>query len=94
MKKTICNKLIRVNIPEIIEKSGKECDVKVLDDEEYIHKLKEKIIEGELADVLEITEAIEKYYSIEHGAVEKKKQDKAIKNGGFEKKLLLVETRE
>ena len=45
MKKTICNKLIRVNIPEIIEKSGKECDVKVLDDEEYIHKLKEKIIE-------------------------------------------------
>ena len=45
MKKTICNKLIRDNIPEIIEKSGKECDVKVLDDEEYIHKLKEKIIE-------------------------------------------------
>ena len=32
---------------------------------------------GELADVLEIIEAIEKYYNIEHGAVEKKKQDKA-----------------
>lgn len=108
MKKTICNKLIRDNIPEIIEKSGKECDVKVLDDEEYIHKLKEKIIEeahevyeadkkdivGELADVLEIIETIEKYYNIEHGAVEKKKQDKAIKNGRFDKKLLLVETRE
>ena len=45
MKKTICNNFIRDNIPEIIEKSGKECDVKVLDDEEYIHKLKEKIIE-------------------------------------------------
>ena len=44
-EKTICNKLIRDSIPEIIEKSGKECDVKVLDDEEYIHKLKEKIIE-------------------------------------------------
>ena len=53
MKKTICNKLIRVNIPEIIEKSGKECDVKVLDDEEYIHKLKEKIIE----EVHEVYEA-------------------------------------
>lgn len=49
---------------------------------------------GEVADVLEITEAIEKYYNIEHGAVEKKKQDKAIKNGRFDKKLLLVETRE
>ena len=107
MKKTICNNFIRDNIPEIIEKSGKECDVKVLD-EEYIHKLKEKIIEeahevyeadkkyivGELADVLEIIEAIEKYYNIEHGAVEKKKQDKAIKNGRFDKKLLLGETRE
>lgn len=108
MKKTIYNKLIRDNIPEIIEKSGKECDVKLLDDEEYIHKLKEKIIEeahevyeadkidivGELADVLEIIEAIEKYYSIEHGAVEKKEQNKAIKNGRSDKKLLLVETRE
>ena len=49
---------------------------------------------GELADVLEIIDAIEKYYNIEHGTIEKKKQDKAIKNGGFEKKLLLVETRE
>ena len=108
MKKTICNKLIRDNIPEIIEKSGKECDVKVLDDEEYIHKLKEKIIEeahevyeadkkdivGELADVLEIVEAIEKYYKIDHGTVEEKKRAKAVSNGKFEKKLLLIETRE
>ena len=44
--------------------------------------------------MLEIIEAIEKYYNIEHGAVEKKKQDKTIKNGRFDKKLLLVETRE
>ena len=94
MKKTICNKLIRDNIPEIIEKSGKECDVKVLDDEEYIHKLKEKIIEGELADVLEIVEAIEKYYKIDHGTVEEKKRAKAVSNGKFEKKLLLIETRQ
>lgn len=108
MKKHLYNKLIRDNIPEIIKASGKECDVRVLNDEEYILKLNEKIIEeahevseadkseitGELADVLEIIEAIEKYYNIEHGAVEKKKQDKAIKNGRFDKKLLLVETRE
>ena len=39
MKKTICNKLIRDNIPEIIEKSGKECDVKVLDDEEVLNTI-------------------------------------------------------
>ncbi|MGN1405124.1 MAG: phosphoribosyl-ATP pyrophosphohydrolase [Erysipelotrichaceae bacterium] len=108
MKTHLYNKLIRDNIPEIIKASGKECDVKVLDDEEYIQKLKEKIIEeakevyeadeneiiSELADILEIVEAIEKYYDIDHSTVEKKKQDKAIKNGKFEKKLLLTETRE
>lgn len=108
MKKHLYNKLIRDNIPEIIKASGKECDVKVLNDEEYILKLKEKIIEearevseadkseiiGELADVLEIIEAIEKHYDIDHSLVEKKKQDKAVKNGKFEKKLLLTETRE
>ena len=108
MKRTVYNKLIRDNIPEIIEKSGKECDVKILSDEEYIIKLKEKMIEeahevlsadekeiiAELADVLEIVEAIEKYYKIDHGIVEEKMRAKAVSNGKFEKKLLLIETRE
>lgn len=108
MKVLKYNKLIRDNIPEIIESSNKECEVVVLNDEEYILKLKEKMIEeaqevnnankdeiiGELADVLEIIEAIEKYYNIDHSTVEKKKESKAIKNGKFDKRLLLVETRE
>lgn len=108
MKTIKYNKLIRDNIPEIIRDSGKECDVSLLSDEEYILKLKEKIVEeahevvnagedeiiGELADVLEIIEAIEKYYEIEHSTVLDKKTKKAIKNGKFDKKLLLLETRE
>lgn len=108
MKRTVYNKLIRDNIPEIIAASGKECDVKILSDEEYIIKLKEKMVEeahevlsadekeiiAELADVLEIVEAIEKYYEIDPGIVEEKKRAKAISNGKFEKKLLLTETRE
>ena len=49
---------------------------------------------GELADVLEIVEAIEKYYKIDHGIVEEKMRAKAVSNGKFEKKLLLIETRE
>lgn len=66
----------RDNIPEIIKASGKECDVSILNDEEYILKLKEKIVEeahevvsaredeiiSELADVLEIIEAINNNY--------------------------------
>ena len=108
MKTLKYNKLIRDNIPEIIKVSGKECDVSILNDEEYILKLKEKIVEeahevvsaredeiiGELADVLEIIEAIEKYYGIKHSEVLDKKTKKAIKNGKFDKRLLLLETRE
>jgi len=102
------NKLIRDNIPDIIKAAGKECDVAILNDEEYIIKLKEKLIEeakevncanddeiiGELADVLELVDAIEEYYKIDHSVVEKKKNNKALKNGKFEKRLLLLETRE
>lgn len=76
MKTLKYNKLIRDNIPEIIKESGKECDVSILNDEEYILKLKEKIVEeahevvsaredeiiSELADVLEIIEAINNNY--------------------------------
>lgn len=108
MKRTVYNKLIRDNIPKIIVASGKECDVRILSDEEYIIKLKEKMIEeanevltadekeiiAELADVLEIVEVIEKYYKIDHGIVEEKMRAKAVSNGKFEKKLLLIETRQ
>ena len=45
MKVIKYNKLIRDNIPEIIESSNKECEVVVSNDEEYILKLKEKMIE-------------------------------------------------
>ena len=72
MKTLKYNKLIRDNIPEIIKASGKERDVSILNDEEYILKLKDKIVEeahevvsaredeiiGELADVLEIIEDV------------------------------------
>ena len=76
MKTIKYNKLIRDNIPELIKASGKERDVSILNDEEYILKLKDKIVEeahevvsaredeiiGELADVLEIIEAINNNY--------------------------------
>lgn len=102
------NKLIRDNIPKIIEESGKECTVSVLDDEEYVLKLKEKLVEeakevlladnkeiiNELADVLEVFETIEKTYRIKHESVLNVMKAKNEKNGGFNKKLLLLETRE
>lgn len=101
----IYNKLIRDNIPEIINKDGKECVVEELNDDDYIVKLKEKLIEeanevnnanaddisSELADVLEIIEAIENHYKLDHNDILNIKENKSIKNGKFNKKLLLKE---
>ncbi|MCR8659326.1 nucleoside triphosphate pyrophosphohydrolase [Paenibacillus endoradicis] len=39
------NKLVRDKIPQIIEASGKTCEVKILDDEAYEESLKAKLIE-------------------------------------------------
>ena len=39
------NKLVRDNIPEIIEKSGKKANYRVLSDDEYKQALKNKLLE-------------------------------------------------
>ncbi|KER05902.1 hypothetical protein AAA799E16_01402 [Marine Group I thaumarchaeote SCGC AAA799-E16] len=58
------NKAIRDKIPQIIESSGKNCNVKTLSDEQFLIELEKKLIEElteyqeskdveELADILE-----------------------------------------
>lgn len=105
MKKTIYHKLVRDNIPGIIKNSGKECDIKILSDEEYLqmvdNKLDEELAEyhkeqnlEELADLLEVlyTAAGARGYSVaELEACRLKKQKE---RGGFEKRILLQEVRE
>lgn len=44
-KKTMYYKLVRDNIPEIIEKDGKKCTTIVLDDEDYAFELGQKLDE-------------------------------------------------
>lgn len=39
------NKLIRDKIPEIIEKDGKQCVVEIMDEQQYLKKLVEKLQE-------------------------------------------------
>ena len=39
------NKLVRDKIPSIIEASGKKCNFEIMDDEEYMNKLVEKLHE-------------------------------------------------
>ena len=99
-KKIIYNKLVRDNIPEIIEASGKTCETEILSDEEYLQMIDKKLDEElaeyhqdhsieELADLLEVLYATAKArgYSIEeleHVRVEKQKV-----RGGFNKRILL-----
>ena len=100
MKEIIYEKLVRDKIPEIIEKSGKQCEIEILSDEKYLEmidkKLSEELLEyhkdknlEELADLLEVIYAATKArgYSIED--LEKGRAEKAKKRGGFDKKILL-----
>lgn len=100
MSKIIYNKLVRDKIPEIIEQSGKTCEIAILADKEYLQMLDKKLDEElaeyhqeqnieELADLLEVLYAIAKArgYSIEeleHVRVEKQKA-----RGELDKKILL-----
>lgn len=94
------NKLIRDKIPEIIEKAGNNYEIEVLDDEEYIKTLNDKLEEEleeykeskeimELADLVEIIYAILDYKNISRAEFEKMRKEKQKERGGFEKKLFL-----
>ena len=94
------NKLVRDKIPEIIEKSGKSCEIEFLSDEEYLEMLDKKLDEElaeyhqeqnieEVADLLEVLYATAKArgYSIEE--LEQVRVEKQKARGGFDKKVLL-----
>lgn len=96
----VYDKLVRDRIPEIIEGSGKKCDVEVVSDEvalEYLYmKLEEETKElledknlEEIADVMEVLFAIANKYGYSEEDVIRKKNDKKNSRGGFEDNLVL-----
>ena len=98
----ITYKLVRDRIPEIIEGSGKSCNLEVLGEDEYLRaidaKLDEELAEyhrerniEELADLMEVIRAaaVARGYTVEE--LERVRAEKAAKRGGFEKKLFLRE---
>ena len=99
------NKLIRDRIPEIIAANGQTAALRTLTDAEYTaaleKKLKEEVAEYlkskapvELADVLEVIEALAENAGVSFDELLKMKADKQRTNGAFRKKLFLesVET--
>lgn len=94
------NKLVRDKIPEIIEADGKECKTRILSNEEYIAALEEKLNEEvaeyqtdknleEMADVLEVLQAICMARGYSLAELEAVRAKKVEKRGGFEEKILL-----
>ena len=99
MATIIHNKLVRDHIPEIIEECGRKCEWEVLSDEEYLRRLDEKLQEEldeymedksleELADLLEVLMAVAEARG-SFAEVERIRQMKREKRGGFEKRILL-----
>lgn len=92
------NKLVRDKIPEILDAKGVQYEKRIASPEEYraelIKKLAEEIKEfeeagspEELADVIEVVEALKKLP--EFSEVEKIRVQKLEDRGGFDQKIIL-----
>ena len=101
----VYNKLVRDRIPEIIEADGKTCTTEILSDDRHLQMLDAKLNEElaeyqesksleELADLLEVMQAVVKARGWTWEQLEQIRMEKAARRGGFEKKILLREVRE
>ena len=100
------NKLIRDKIPEIIRDAGKDYSIEVMTENEYRKALLTKLVEEaeeaveaesnklnmELADILEVIEAIMDAYKISEDHVQAIKEKRREERGGFNKRLKLLWT--
>ncbi|MBU2561784.1 MAG: nucleoside triphosphate pyrophosphohydrolase [Nanoarchaeota archaeon] len=99
------NKLVRDRIPEIIREDNHVPVTHIAGDEEYWQKLKEKLEEEvkefqdseevkELADILEVINAICNHKGIDKDMLEQLRKERAEKRGAFKRKIILEETRD
>ncbi len=97
------DKLVRDYMPERIAQKGGKAIVHVAQDQEYWAKLKEKLQEEveefvetedeeEIADILEVIQAIEQYKNWDPLEISRIKEKKARERGRFEKRIILDES--
>ena len=97
------DKLVRDKIPQIIEASGKSCDIEIVNNDvalEYLYKkLNEEVNElltdknlDEVADVMEVLFAIASKYGYSEQDLLDKRNEKKNSRGGFEKNIVLKKT--
>ncbi|MFA5207280.1 MAG: nucleoside triphosphate pyrophosphohydrolase [Candidatus Paceibacterota bacterium] len=101
---TTYNKLVRDKILKIIKKSGSGYKYHIAkDDTEFLEKLYEKLQEeitefkekpsvDEFVDMLEVLEAIAKYYKFKLNDIKTIKTKKKIDRGGFNNRIILEES--
>lgn len=98
------NKLVRDRIPEVLKEKGISCEIKVLDDQEYhqalLEKLKEEVGEylsatktvhqtEELADVIEVVDALLRIHGSTLENLETVLRQKRAERGGFSQRIFL-----
>jgi len=97
------NKLVRDKIPQYIKNKGGTPITHIAADKEYWQKLKEKLQEEvnefqesesieEIADILEVIDAMCGYKKFDKGKLQKVKNEKAKKRGKFKDKIILEES--
>ena len=104
--KTEHNKLVRDRIPEIIRNSSNRCETTILSNSEYIEALRNKLVEEakeaataspeelaqELADVMEVMDALMTATGIEPEKVREIQKEKRSGRGGFDNRIKLLWT--
>lgn len=96
----IYNKLVRDKIPEVIEKSGKKCEVEIVSKEEHYLRLKEKLKEEveefleaenieELADIYEVIAALSSFVGKGEVELMEVREKKREERGGFSEGVVL-----
>ena len=97
------NKLIRDKIPEMIEQNGGKAVIRQLSHEEFVRFLEKKLDEEvgeyhrdktveELADILEVVYALASLHGCTKEELLAVYDEKHEKRGGFERRLLLIES--
>ena len=97
----IYNKLVRDRIPELIEAQGETPNIRILEQEEYLHHLEAKLDEEvgeyhrdknaeELADILEVVFALAEANDVTRQELMDVYQKKHDARGDFGKRVFLI----